>query len=335
MIRGAIIGTGAYLPPKCYKNDDLRAFMDTSDEWIRTRSGIEQRYWVEGNTTTSDLALEASKKALSAAKLQPRDIDMIIFATLSPDHEFPGTACFLQKKLGVSGIPALDIRQQCTGFIYGLSIADQFIRSGMYKNILLVGAEVHSKGLDITTEGRDVAVLFGDGAGAAIVSAVDVSDTKSGRGIISTHLHADGNYAEELWIQAPGSVYFPKVYSYNESEKPHYPKMNGKAVFTHAVTRIPEAILECLSANQMSIADVDLFVLHQANLRINEMVAKKLSIPAEKVFNTIQKYGNTTAATIPIGLYDAVQAGRLKEGMLVCSAAFGSGFTWGSALYRW
>lgn len=335
MIRGAITGTGSFLPPKLWKNDDLRSMMDTSDEWIRTRTGIEQRYWVEGTTTTSDLALEASKKALQAAKLQPKDIDMIIFATLSPDHEFPGTGCFLQKKLGIPGVPALDIRQQCTGFIYGLSIADQFIRSGMYKNILLVGAEVHSKGMDLTTEGRDVAVLFGDGAGAAVVSAVDVSDSKKGRGILSTHLHADGNYAEELWIKAPGSVFSPNVFSYDSTSKAQFPQMNGKAVFTQAVTRLPETILECLTANQLTIADVDLFILHQANLRINEMVAKRLAIPESKVFNTIQKYGNTTAATIPIGLDDAVKAGKLKEGMLVCSAAFGSGFTWGSALYRW
>jgi 3-oxoacyl-[acyl-carrier-protein] synthase-3 len=335
MIRGRISGVGYSVPPRVVKNDDLKEMMDTSDEWIRTRTGIEERRWVEGSTTTSDLAFEASVNAIRMANIDPKSIDMIVFATLSPDHDFPGTGCFLQKKLGLPGIPALDIRQQCTGFIYGLSIADQFIRTGMYKTILVVGAEIHSKGLDLSTEGREVSVLFGDGAGAAILQACEYKDPINDPGILSTHLHADGSFAEELWVPAPGMAYFPTRFSYNKKEKLDYPKMNGKTVFTHAVKKIPETIEESLKQNGLTIDDVDLFVLHQANLRINEMVANRMGIPSRKVFNTIQKFANTTAATIPIGLSVAVEAGKLKPGMLVSSAAFGSGFTWGSALIRW
>lgn len=333
MNHSRFLGIGMYVPPKVWKNDDLRTMMDTSDEWIVQRTGIKQRHWVENHVTTSDLALEAAKRALENAKVKKEELDMLIFATLSPDHEFPGTACFLQAKLGVPGIPALDVRQQCTGFIYGVSIADQFIRTGMYKKILVVGAEVHSKGLDRTTRGRDVSVLFGDGAGAAVIG---VSDSKEHQ-IMSTHLHADGTYAKELWLQAAGMGYDsggrlpPEAIERGE----HYPAMNGKTVFVHAVKRMPEVLLEGLAKNGLKLEDVDLFVFHQANLRINEMVAKQLGIPESKVFNTIEKYANTTAATIPIGMHDAIQAGKLKPGMVVASAAFGSGFTWGSMIFRY
>jgi 3-oxoacyl-[acyl-carrier-protein] synthase-3 len=313
----------------------LKELMDTSDEWIQQRTGIKQRHWVEFGTEqgASDLALEASKRALASAKMDKSEIGLIVFATLSPDHDFPGSACFLQAKLGLPGTAALDIRQQCTGFIYGLSIADQFIRNGTYKNVLVVGSEVHSRGLDLTTRGREVSVLFGDGAGAAVVSATTEG---GGARILSTHLHADGSFAKELWVKAPMCA-APKTRLTHEmlEATDHFPKMNGKTVFVHAVKRMPEAMLEAVQANGKKLEDVDLFILHQANLRINEMVAKQLGIPAEKVFNTIERFGNTTAATIPIGLDEAVKAGKLKPGMLVCSAAFGSGFTWASALIRW
>ena len=336
ILRSKFLGTGMYVPPKIWKNDDLSALMDTSDEWIRQRTGIEQRHWVEGNVGTSDLALEAATIALKNAGVDKSEIEMLIVATITPDHEFPGSACFLQKKLGLPGIPALDVRQQCTGFVYALSIADQFIRSGTYKKILIVGSEVHSKGIEKNNNGREVSVLFGDGAGAVVVGATQITDAKTESHILSTHLHADGTYAEELWVPAPGSATAgDRLVSTMLDEGLHYPKMNGKAVFVNAVKKMPEVLMEALTANQMKIEDVDLFVFHQANLRINDMIAKQFNIPEDKVFNTIQKYANTTAATIPIGLDEAVRAGKLKKGMLVASAAFGSGFTWASALYRW
>lgn len=334
-MRSKILSTGMYVPPRVVTNNDLAKVMDTSDEWIRQRTGIEQRYWVDAVTNTSDLALRASEIAIKNANLDKAGIEMIILATLSPDHEFPGTACFLQKKLGLPGIPALDVRQQCTGFIYSLSIADQFIRNGVYKNILVVGAEVHSKGLEQSDRGRDVSVLFGDGAGAVVLAATEITDPKTDSHILSTHLHADGSFAEELWTPAPGTGNSAeRVGAVEVAEGLHYPKMNGKTVFMHAVKRMPEALVEALDHNKVRPEEVDLFVFHQANLRINDMIAKQFQIPDKKVFNTIQKYANTTAATIPIGLDEAVRAGKLKKGMLVASAAFGSGFTWGSALYR-
>lgn len=328
------LGVGSYLPPKAVKNDDLCAMMDTSDEWIRQRTGIEERRWVDHDSSTgsSDLALEASLKALANAKVDKSELDCIIFATLSPDHDFPGTGCFLQAKLGVPGIPAIDIRQQCTGFIYGVSIADQFIRTGTYRRVLVVGAEVHSKGVDKSTRGRDVAVLFGDGAGAVVMGPAE--DDK-GPCVLSTHLHADGRFAKELWIPLPGMAHPGDRLRPDLLTGGEYPQMNGKTVFLHAAKRMPEAVMEALEANHVGIGDIDLFVFHQANLRINEMVAKQLGIPEEKVFNTIQKFGNTTAATIPIGMDEAVKAGKLKPGMLVATAAFGSGFTWASAVFRW
>lgn len=330
-----ILGVGSYVPPHVWTNHDLTKLMDTSDEWIQQRTGIKQRHWVEQDSDvgTSDLALVASDRALAAAKTNKNEIDLIIFATLSPDADFPGSGCFLQAKLGMPGVPAIDIRQQCSGFIYGLSIADQFIKTGMYKKILLVGSEVHSKALDKTTEGREVAVLFGDGAGAVVIGPTD--DITSAR-VLCTHLHADGEHARELWIKAPGTAY-PGDRSRQEvlDAKDFYPKMNGKTVFMHACRRMSEAVIEAVESQKMRVEDVDLFLFHQANQRINEMVAKQLSIPAEKVFNTIERFGNTTAATIPLGMDEAIKAGKLKPGMLVAMAAFGSGFTWASALVRW
>lgn len=334
--RSKILGLGMYVPENIVTNFDLEKMMETSDEWIQKRTGIQERRWVNDETSTSDLALKASEMAIKNANIKKEEIDLIIFATLSPDHDFPGSGCFLQAKLGLATIPTLDIRQQCTGFLYGLSLADNLIKSGSYKNILLIGAEVHSKGLDKTTRGRDVSVLFGDGAGAAIIGATTVN-SKNDSQILSTHLYADGNFAKELWVPAPGSGFNSNT-RFNQAmleEGLHYPVMNGKNVFQHAVKRMSECLLHALKENKMNLEDVDLFMFHQANLRINQFLAHELKIPEEKVFNTIQKYGNTTAATIPIGLSDAEKAGKLKKGMLVASAAFGSGFTWGSALYRY
>ncbi len=336
MMKSRIYGVGSYVPPRILKNDDLATMMDTSDEWIRQRTGIEQRHWVEAGTDTSDLAVVAAERALESAKVSKNEIDCIIAATLTPDHDFPGLGCFVQAKLGVPGIPAFDVRQQCTGFLYAMSMADQYIRTGTYKRVLVVGAEVHSRGLDKTPEGRDVAVLFGDGAGAVIMGPTGGAVQDADSQIYSTHLHADGTFAKELWVPAPGSGLGKERITHEMlDEKLQFPKMNGKAVFVHAVKRMPEAIMEALEKNGKKIEDVDLFLFHQANLRINEMVGKQLGIPSEKIFNTIQKFANTTAATIPIGMDEAVKAGKLKKGMLVASAAFGSGFTWASALYRW
>lgn len=335
MLRSKILSTGMYVPPKIYRNDDLATMLDTSDDWIRQRTGIEQRHWVDADSATSDLAVKAAEIAIKNANINKNEIDMIILATLTPDAEFPGTACFVQRKLELPGIPALDVRQQCSGFIYSMSIADQFIRTGMYKKILIVGAETHSKGLDRTPRGREVSVLFGDGAGAAILGVTNITNPDRESHILSTHIYADGTHAEELWVAAPGSRYPDRVHAAAIEAGEHFPKMNGKLVFTNAVKRMPEALNAALEANKVKVEDVDLFLFHQANLRINDMIAKQFNIPAEKVFNTIQKYANTTAATIPIGMDEAVRAGKLKKGMLVASAAFGSGFTWASTLYRW
>lgn len=328
-----IISVGMNVPPGVVTNDDLSKLMDTNDEWITQRSGIKERRWVAPEVTTSDLALKATEEAIAKAGIDKSEIDFIIFATISPDHDFPGTSVFLQEKLGLPGVPALDIRQACSGFIYGLSIADQFIKTGMYKTVLMVGAEIHSKGLDKTTRGRDTAVLFGDGAGAVILRRTDASNKSR---VLSTHLHAEGAHARELWLPAPGMNLGAERMTHSMIEEGlHYPKMNGKKVFTHAIRRMCEVMIAGLKHNGLRLEDIDLFLFHQANMRINEMVAQELKIAPEKVLNTIQMYGNTTAATIPIGMYEAVKQGKLKKGDLVASAAFGAGFTWGSAFYRW
>ena len=334
-LRSRILGTGSYVPPRVVTNEELTRYMDTSDEWIVQRTGIRERRWVAPEVTTSDLALEATNRALESAGVAKEDLDLIIFATLSPDYEFPGTGAFLQAKMGIAGTPALDIRQQCSGFIYGMSIADQYIRTGYSKRVLVVGAEVHSKGLDLSTRGRDLAVLFGDGAAAAVLGDVEVEDPSVDPHVLSTHIHMDGRYAKDLWAQAPGQAYPHERINHEILDRgEHYAKMNGRNVFVHAVKRMPEAIREALDANGYRPEDVDLFLFHQANLRIIEAVTKALGVPREKVFNTIERYANTTAATIPIGMDEAVQAGKLKPGMLVASAAFGGGFTWGSFLVR-
>ena len=338
MKRSKIIGVGSFVPPTIFTNHDLEKMMNTSDEWIVQRTGIKERRWVQDGESTSDLALHAANEAIKNAGISKEEIDMIIFATISPDHEFPGTGCFLQAKLNLPGIPAIDIRQQCSGFVYGLSIADSFIRTGQYKKILLIGAEVHSSGLNKTPEGRDISVLFGDGAGAVIVSECEVNDENKDPHIISTYLHADGSFAKELWICAPGTGVNKNNVRIDHSmldQGLHFAYMNGKKVFTNAVKRMCEVTLKCLNNANLKPNDVDLYLFHQANLRINEALAERLEIHPDKVFNTIHKYANTTAATIPIGMNDAVKAGKLKPGMLVGVAAFGSGFTWCSGLIRY
>jgi 3-oxoacyl-[acyl-carrier-protein] synthase-3 len=336
MFNSEIIGCGMYVPPGVVTNHDLEKLMETTHDWIVQRSGIEERRWVAPEVTTTDLGLEASLAAISNAGIDKSEIDCIIFAHLSPDHDFPGNACFLQPKLGVTGIPAIDIRQQCSGFIYSMSVADAFIKSGQYKTILVVGAEIHSKGLDKTTRGRDTAVLFGDGAGAVIMRRTEVKDPKKDSFIYSTHLFAEGQNAKELWIEAPGMALGPNRVDHEMIDAlKHFPYMNGKKVFANAVKRLCESTLLALKSNNLNLDDIDLFLFHQANMRINQMVANELKIPENKVFNTIQKYGNTTAATIPIGMAEAMKAGKLKKGTLVASAVFGSGFTWASSVYRW
>jgi 3-oxoacyl-[acyl-carrier-protein] synthase-3 len=330
-MRGSrISGMGHYVPERVVTNHDLAKFIDTSDEWIIKRTGIEERRWVEGDVGASDLAFEATKNALEDAGIAATDLDMIIFATLSPDLNFPGSSCILQKLLDVPGIATLDIRNQCTGFVYGLSIADQFIKTGMMNNILLVGAEVHSSGLDMTSRGRDVTVLFGDGAGVAVVSATD-GDNR----IIDSKLHADGTQYDILMVETPASRLNPRLTKEMLDEGRQYPKMDGRKVFRNAVSAMPEVALEVLTPHGYTPADIDLMVPHQANLRINQMVARNLKLREDQVFNNIQKYGNTTAASIPIALNEARQAGRVKDGDLVLLTAFGAGLTWGANLIRW
>ena len=332
MRNSKIAGVGHYVPENVVSNKDLEKLMDTSDEWIRERTGIvERRYFQEGVDTTANMAAEASRKALKMAGLEASDLDMIVFATLSPDYVFPGSGVLLQRELGIKEIPALDVRNQCSGFIYALSVADQFIKTGMYNNVLVVGSEIHSSGLDFSTRGRGVSVIFGDGAGAAVLTPSESND----KGILSTHLHADGEFAEELAVIDPGSNKKDRLTHEMIDSGSIYPHMNGNMVFKHAVTRFPEVIMEALDKNGYKPEDIDMLVPHQANLRITSYIQQKMGLPSEKVMSNIHKYGNTTAASVPIALSEAVQEGRIKEGDLVCLAAFGSGFTWASALIRW
>lgn len=336
MFNTEIIGTGMFVPEGIVTNNDLSKLMDTTHDWIVQRSGIEERRWVEPHVTTTDLGLKAAEAAIANAGIDKKEIDCILFATLSPDFDFPGNACILQPKLGLTDIPAIDVRQQCSGFLYGMSIADAFIKCGQYKTILLVGAEIHSKGIDKSTRGRDVSVLFGDGAGAIILRRKEVKDKTKDSHIFSTHLFSEGSSARDLWTEAPGfGLGAERVTHQMIEDGKHFPAMNGKRVFANAIKRMSEAMMLAMETNKMKLEDVDLFLFHQANLRICQMVAQELKIPENKVFNTIQKYGNTTAATIPIGMSEAVKAGKLKKGMVVASAVFGSGYTWASSVYRW
>jgi 3-oxoacyl-[acyl-carrier-protein] synthase-3 len=332
-LNSRILGLGHYVPERVVTNDDLAALMDTSDEWIQQRTGIRQRHFIAQDTGSADLALRAGTAALHEAGVAAADLDLILLGTLSPDIDFPASASLLQRYLGVRGMPAIDVHNQCSGFVYMLAIADAFIRTGGARHVLVVGAEIHSTGIDLSTAGREVAVIFGDGA-AALVLGPEPDRTK---GILSTHLHSEGKYAEKLMIEGPSSRVMPRL-TENMLDVPGsqlWPKMEGRYVFKHAVTRVPEVIQEALAANGYTIADLDLLIPHQANLRINQFVAGALELPDEKVFNNIERYGNTTAASIPLALHEAVLQGRLRPGMLVCLAGLGSGFTWASALIRW
>ena len=329
MTRSRIIGTGMYVPRRVVTNRELEALLDTTDQWIRERTGIVERRWVEGEVGASDLAYEASLRALDDANLEAADLDFIVFATLSPDYPIPGSGCLLQAKLGVPGIPTLDVRNQCSGFVYGLAVADQFIRTGVYRRVLVVGAEVQSTGLDLSPQGRDMAVLFGDGAGAVILEA-----TEGERGILSSHLHADGRFAFELWLEDPGSRKRPRITHEMIDSGSIYPRMNGREVFRHALIRFPEVILEALEANGLAPEDVALVIPHQANQRISDAVAQRLGLDG-KVYSNIDRYGNTTAASIPIALHEALEEGRIREGDILVLVAFGAGFSWGAVVVRW
>jgi len=330
-MRSHILGAGFYVPPRVVTNFDLEKMFETSDEWIQQRTGIVERRYVDEGMGTADLGYQASLKAIKSAGLEPKDIDFIIFATLSPDFTFPGSGVLLQEKLGIDTVGALDIRDQCSGFLYGLSLADQYVRTGTYKRILLVGAEVHSTGLEFATSGRDVTVIFGDGAGAVVVGPSPDPE----RGVLSVHLHSEGKYARDLWCEGPASILHPRIDHKMLDEGRHYPRMKGRMVFTHAVKRMPEVLMEALEKENLKVEDIDLLVMHQANLRINQFVANALGIPEEKVYNNIQRYGNTTAATLPICLAECLEQGRLKKGDLLAFVTFGAGFTWASALVRW
>lgn len=332
--RAKITGTGMYVPERVVTNDDLAKLMDTTDEWIQQRSGIVTRHYIEDGQMPSELAHRAALRALEAAGLEPTDVDCIVLATLSPEADFPGTSFFLQARLGAPDVPCFDLCAQCSGFVYSLSVATGFVRGGIYRRVLVVGCEVHSTGIDRSTEGRDVAVLFGDGAGAVVVEANE--DPADPSEIIEIRLHAEGRYADKLWIEAPGSGFTPtRITAEHIAQKRHFPRMQGRFVFKHAVTRMPEVLLETLSAASLKLEDVDHFLFHQANLRINEFVASQLEIPAEKCPVNIDRYGNCSAASIPMLLDEGVREGRISRGDLVTMTSFGSGFSWTSAVLRW
>ncbi|MBS1947315.1 MAG: ketoacyl-ACP synthase III [Bacteroidetes bacterium] len=348
MAQSKIAGIGMYLPKNTLTNNDMTKYMDTSDEWIQERTGIKERRFADRTgETTATMGAEAAKMAIERAGTTTQDIDFIIFATLSPDYYFPGCGVLVQRALNMKDIGALDVRNQCSGFVYALSVADQFIRTGMYKNILVIGSEKHSFGLDMSTSGRNISVIFGDGAGAVVLQPTE----KEGQGILSTHLHSDGNHAEILAMYNPGTHANhwaqEKLADFNDAEiadmfmshamvekKQNFPYMNGPAVFKMAAIKFPEVINEALNKNGLKASDIDLLVPHQANLRISQFLENEMGLK-DKVYNNIQKYGNTTAASIPIALCEAWQEGKVKEGDLICLAAFGSGFTWASALVRW
>lgn len=327
-----IVGLGHHVPDRVVTNDYLSTIIDTNNDWIVERTGIKERRFIDPETdTVANMAAKASRMAMERAGITEKEIDFIVFATITPDYFFPGSGVLLQRELDLAGIPALDIRNACSGFVYALSVADQFIKTGMYKTVLVVGAEIQSTALDLTTRGRNTAVIFGDGAGAAILKPSDSP------GILSTHLHSDGKYAEELYVKDPGSS---RPHAERQAEQildtsTYKVVMNGNQVFKHAVVRFMEVINEALSANSLLKENIDLLVPHQANLRISQYIQEKLDLRDDQVYNNIMRYGNTTAASIPIAMSEAWAEGKIKEGQLICLAAFGSGFTWASALIRW
>jgi 3-oxoacyl-[acyl-carrier-protein] synthase-3 len=331
MPRTRFLGTGFAVPERVVTNDDLSHMMDTSDEWIRTRTGIQERRWVREGETGVELALAATRRALEMADLPPSSVDAIVYATSTPDHFAPGNGVFLQRAMGVGTIPAIDIRTQCSGFVYALSVADAWVRTGQYRRVLVVGAEVQSTGMLLTTEGRNVSVIFADGAGAALLGPTNRED----RGILAFDLHSEGAHAEKLWVDSPGSMYHPRVSAEHIEAGRQYLEMDGKEVFRHAVARMPESVRAVLDACGRSTAELKLLLAHQANLRISEMMQRSLCLRDDQVYHNIMSYGNTTAATIPIALDECVRAGRIGEGDLLALTAFGSGFLWGSAAVVW
>ena len=349
MIRSVIAGIGKYVPENVVTNQDLTRYMETSDEWIQERTGIrERRYAHRTEETTTTMGVKAAEIAIERAGITPQDIDFIVFATLSPDYYFPGCGVLVQRAMKMKEIGALDVRNQCSGFVYAISVADQFIRSGMYKNVLVIGSEKHSFGLDFSTRGRAISVIFGDGAGAVVLQP----SSDENRGLLSTHLHSDGDSAEILAMYNPGTHanhwMEQKLADFDDAEigemfmshdmidkAQNYPFMDGPSVFKKAVVKFPEVIMEALNTNNYKPSDLTMLIPHQANLRIAQFVQQKLGLRDDQVYNNIQKYGNTTAASVPIALCEAWEAGKINKGDLVCLAAFGSGFTWASALLRW
>jgi 3-oxoacyl-[acyl-carrier-protein] synthase-3 len=335
MYHSKISGLGYYVPDNIVTNNDLAQKMDTNDAWIQERTGIqERRHIIRGEDTTTSMGVKAAKIAIDRSGVAKEDIDFVIFATLSPDYYFPGPGVLVQRDLGLRTVGALDVRNQCSGFVYAISIADQYIKTGMYKNVLVIGSELHSTGLDMTTRGRGVSVIFGDGAGAAVLSR----EEDLSKGILSTHLHSEGQHAEELSLIAPGmgKRWVTDIIADNDpNDESYYPYMNGQFVFKNAVVRFSEVINEGLQANNLQVSDINMLVPHQANMRISQFIQQKFRLTDDQVFNNIQKYGNTTAASIPIALTEAWEQGKIKSGDLVVLAAFGSGFTWGSVIIRW
>ena len=335
MYHSKIAGLGFYVPSNVVTNDDLSKIIDTNDEWIQERTGIqERRHIIKGEDTTTTMGVKAAEIAIERSGVAKEDIDFVVFATLSPDYYFPGPGVLVQRDLGLRTVGALDVRNQCSGFVYALSVADQYIKTGMYKNVLIIGSEVHSTGLDMTSRGRGVSVIFGDGAGAAVLSR----EEDLTKGILSTHLHSEGQHAEELIVKAPGmgGRWVTDILADNDpDDESYFPYMNGQFVFKNAVVRFSEVINEGLQANNLQVSDIDMLIPHQANLRISQFIQKKFGLTDDQVYNNIQKYGNTTAASIPIALTEAWEKGKIKSGDTVVLAAFGSGFTWGSAIIKW
>ncbi len=334
MYNSKIIGLGKYVPDHVVTNDDLSKMMDTNDAWIQERTGIKERRWIKEGTddTSAVMGAKASKMAIERSGLTKDDIDFVVFATMTPDYYFPGCGVQIQDLLELKNVGAIDIRNQCSGFVYAISVADQFIKTGMYKNVLVVGAEYHSNGLDKTTRGRGVTVIFGDGAGACVLTREE--DTT--KGILSTHLHSEGKYADKLIVESPSIRHWvPQILESKEEDLSYFPYMDGTFVFKHAVVRFSEVIIEGLAKNNISKDDIDMLIPHQANLRIAQFIQKKFALRDDQVFNNIQKYGNTTAASVIIALTEAWEEGKIKSGDNVVLAAFGSGFTWGSAIIKW
>jgi len=336
MYNSKITGLGYYVPDNIVTNDDLSKIIETNDEWIQERTGIqERRHIIRGEDTTTSMGVKAARIAIERSGVAKEDIDFVVFATLSPDYYFPGPGVLVQRDLGLRTVGALDVRNQCSGFVYAVSIADQYIKTGMYKNVLVIGSEVHSVGLDMTTRGRGVSVIFGDGAGAAVLSR----EEDNSKGILSTHLHSEGQHAEELIVKAPGmgGRWVTDILADKdpENDESYLPYMNGQFVFKNAVVRFAEVINEGLQANNLQVSDIDMLIPHQANLRISQFIQQKFKLTDDQVYNNIQKYGNTTAASIPIALTEAWEQGKIKSGDTVVLAAFGSGFTWGSVIMKW